>query len=119
MEPTPKTKKAEAAAEAEALAVDVLEPETLSAEIARLRADLTALGDHVARIGRARATGLRAAAGKTAADGMASGEAALDDATAELQALEQQIADATRERPWRALGIAAGLGFLLSVLLRR
>ena len=91
----------------------------LRAEIDALRADLAELGTLVARIGRQRAAGLKAAAGATAQDGYAKGERALDDIVTELRSYEDELADAARRRPFAALGLAGLLGFLLGVLFRR
>ena len=91
----------------------------LKAEVAALRADLADLGKLVARIGRDRAAGLKSAAGATAAEGYARGEAAVDVVLAELQSLEDELADATRRRPFASLGLAALFGFLIGVLFRR
>jgi ElaB/YqjD/DUF883 family membrane-anchored ribosome-binding protein len=96
---------------------DVAEP--MKAEIAALRADLADLGKLVARIGKQRAAGIRTAAGATAADGYARGEAAVDVVLSELQSLEDELADATRRRPFASLGLAALFGFLIGVLFRR
>jgi ElaB/YqjD/DUF883 family membrane-anchored ribosome-binding protein len=93
--------------------------EPLVSEVAALRRDLAELGQSVARIGKQRAAGLKSAASTTAADGMAKGEAAFDVVLAELQSLEDELADATRRRPFASLGLAALAGFLLGVLFRR
>ena len=85
----------------------------------RAAGDLAELGTMVARIGKQRAAGLKSAAGATAADGYAKGEQALDVVLAELQSLEDELADATRRRPFASLGLAALFGFLLGVLFRR
>lgn len=98
---------------------DAAAAEPLTAEIAALRADLTELGQLVARIGKDRAAGLRSAAGATAADGYAKGEQVLDVAMAELQSLEGEIAAAVRRRPFASLGLAALVGVLFGVLFRR
>ena len=98
------------------------EPETadaLSAEVKALRADLTELGALVTRIGRQRAAGLKSAATSTVAEGAARGEAAMDVVLAEIESLEEELADATRRRPFAALGLAGLFGFLLGVLMRR
>jgi ElaB/YqjD/DUF883 family membrane-anchored ribosome-binding protein len=91
----------------------------LKAEVAALRADLADLGKMVARIGKQRAAGLKSAASTTAADGYARGEAALDVVLAELQSLEDEVAEAARRRPFASLGLAALFGFLVGVLFRR
>ena len=103
--------------EIEDAAAEVAEP--VAAQIAALRADMAELGALVARIGKQRAAGLKSAAGATAADGYAKGEAAVDAALAELQSLEDELAEATRRRPFASLGLAALFGFLLGVLFRR
>ncbi len=40
-------------------------------------------------------------------------------ALAELQSLEDELADATRRRPFASLGLAALVGFLFGVMFRR
>ena len=96
---------------------DVADP--LKSEVAALRADLADLGKMVARIGKQRAAGLKSAAGATAADGYARGEHAFDAVLAELHSLEDEVADAARQRPFASLGLAALFGFLVGVLFRR
>jgi ElaB/YqjD/DUF883 family membrane-anchored ribosome-binding protein len=103
--------------ELEDAAAELAEP--VAAQIAALRADMAELGSVVARIGKDRAVGLKAAAGRTAASGYAKGEEAIDAALAELQSLEEELADATRRRPFASLGLAALVGFLFGVLFRR
>lgn len=103
--------------EAEEAAAELAEP--LSAQVAALRGDLAELGSLVARIGKDRARGLKAAAGATAAEGRAKGEAAYDVVLTELQSLEDELAAATRRRPFASLGLATLFGFLLGVMFRR
>lgn len=98
-------------------AADVAEP--LSEQVAALRADLAELGTLVAKVGKQRARGLKSAATATASEGYAKGEEALDVVLGELQSLEDELAAATRRRPFASLGIAALFGFLAGVLFRR
>lgn len=98
-------------------AAQVTEP--LAAQVAALRADLAELGGHVAKVSKDRARGLKAAASNTASEGYAKGEAAIDVLLAELQSLEDEVADATRRRPFASLGLATLFGFLLGVMFRR
>jgi ElaB/YqjD/DUF883 family membrane-anchored ribosome-binding protein len=93
--------------------------EILTAEIATLRAELANLGSTVAGMGKEHAQNLKSAAMSKAADGYAKGEEALDVVMAELQSLEDEVAAATRRRPFASLGLAALVGFLLGVLFRR
>jgi len=101
----------------EEAAAEVTEP--LGEQVAALRADLAELGGLVARIGKQRAAGLKSAATATASGGYAKGEEAIDVALAELQSLEEELAEATRRRPFASLGLAALVGFLIGVLFRR
>ena len=98
-------------------AADVAEP--LSEQVAALRADLAELGTLVAKVGKERARGLKSAAAATASGGYAKGEEAIDAVLGELQSLEDELAAATRRRPFASLGIAALFGFLVGVLFRR
>jgi ElaB/YqjD/DUF883 family membrane-anchored ribosome-binding protein len=93
--------------------------EPIKDEVAALRADLVELAGAVTRIGKERAAGLKSAANSAAAEGYARGEAAVDVVMAELQSLEEELADATRRRPFASLGLAALFGFLVGVLFRR
>jgi ElaB/YqjD/DUF883 family membrane-anchored ribosome-binding protein len=93
--------------------------DVLSAEIAALRSELGNLGTMVAGMGKEHAQNLKSAAMSKAADGYAKGEEALDVVMAELQSLEDEVAAATRRRPFASLGLATLVGFLLGVLFRR
>jgi ElaB/YqjD/DUF883 family membrane-anchored ribosome-binding protein len=98
-------------------AAELAEP--VAAQLAAIRADMAELGSLVARIGKERAVGLKNAAGATASEGYAKGEAAIDMALAELQSLEDEVAAATRRRPFASLGLATLVGFLVGVMFRR
>lgn len=91
----------------------------LKGEIAALRADLADLARLVGKVSRRRAAGFKSAAETTASESYAKGEAMVDDALAELRSLEDELAEATRRRPFASLGIAALVGFLFGVLFRR
>jgi ElaB/YqjD/DUF883 family membrane-anchored ribosome-binding protein len=93
--------------------------DVLNAEIAALRTDLADLGSMVSRLGKDHAQNLKAAAMSKAADGYAKGEEALDVVMAELQSLEDEVAAATRRRPFASLGLATLVGFLIGVMIRR
>jgi ElaB/YqjD/DUF883 family membrane-anchored ribosome-binding protein len=93
--------------------------EPLTTEVAALRADLAALGKMVSRISKERAHGLKEAASNAASEGYARGEAAYDVVLHELQSLENEVAEATRRRPFASLGLALLGGFLIGVIFRR
>lgn len=103
--------------ELEDAAAEVAEP--LAEQVAALRADMAELGQVVTRIGKQRARGLKSAASATAHEGYAKGEEAYDAVMGELQSLEDELAAATRRRPFASLGLAALVGFLFGVLFRR
>lgn len=93
--------------------------EPVKDEVAALRADLAELASVVTRIGKERAQSIKSAANSAANEGYARGEAAVDVMMSELQSLEEELADATRRRPFASLGLAVGFGFLIGVLFRR
>lgn len=91
--------------------------EAVTQEVGRLRTELAGLVESAGQISRERMNAI--AQDERVTRGIAAGEAAIDGATRELRALERDIAEATRAYPWRALGLAAGVGFLLGFLARR
>jgi len=112
MNDTAKTKKPDETAGGEDI-------EKITAEIRRLRSDMSSLVDTVGKVGRSRARHLADTASGKADEGIAAGEAMLAEATTELQRIERDLETATRRNPLRALGIAAGVGFLLALFVRR
>lgn len=101
-------------------------PEDMEAEIARLRADVAALADQLARTGEHSIAAARRAASQGAeqlrAQGeqlKARGEAAVESLRANAGDMERQVVDAVREKPITALAIAAGIGYCLAMLSRR
>ncbi len=89
----------------------------ISAEIGKLREDLSGMVESLSRIARERAETI--ARSEPLSQGLAAGEAALNDIAAELRALESDITRSTRRSPWRALGIAALVGLVIGFLLGR
>lgn len=91
--------------------------EALAREVSKLRSELAGLIENVAEMGRERIHAITH--NEKVTQSVAAGEAAIDRTSKELRALEHDIAEATRAYPWRALGIAAALGFLFGFLSRR
>jgi ElaB/YqjD/DUF883 family membrane-anchored ribosome-binding protein len=85
----------------------------------QLRADLARLATAATRTGKERAAAFKAAAAETASESYAKGEATLESVLAEMKSLEDELADATRRKPFAALGLAALVGFLCGVMFRR
>ncbi|MCP1199745.1 YqjD family protein [Notoacmeibacter sp. MSK16QG-6] len=76
-------------------------------EIAQLRADVASLTDTIKSFGAATARDLQDRAyGKR------------DEISDQLRAKEEEIKERVRENPMQALGIAAGVGFLVGVIWR-
>lgn len=116
------TTETEVKAEARNVAADAKEAaaetsNTITEEVGKLRSELAGLVDSVAQLGREKVHAITH--NETVSQGIAAGEAAIDRTTREIRALEHDIAEATRAYPWRALGIAAAVGFLLGFLTRR
>jgi|KBSMisStandDraft_5_1062788.scaffolds.fasta_scaffold2830627_1 ElaB/YqjD/DUF883 family membrane-anchored ribosome-binding protein len=84
----------------------------LKDDIAKLAKQLTSTSEH--SYGAAR---------RVAQEGadrlMVEGEAALEQMRAQALDLEAQVLDSVREKPYTALAIAAGVGFLFALLTRR
>jgi ElaB/YqjD/DUF883 family membrane-anchored ribosome-binding protein len=90
---------------------------SITAEVSKLRSELAGVLESVGRAGRDKVHAVTHS--DTVTKGVAAGEAAVDTVTKELRALEHDIAESTRAYPWRALGIAGCVGFLIGVLVRR
>ncbi len=94
-------------------------PETaakdLEAEIARLREDISQLTKHLASTGKT----ARQAAKGSAEQLRAQGEVAMEGIRTNAEDAERQLIEAVREKPLKALALAAGVGFLAAVLTRR
>ncbi|EAQ04847.1 hypothetical protein OB2597_06175 [Pseudooceanicola batsensis HTCC2597] len=88
-------------------------------QIAALQADVAELTRAVAGYGRARGEEARRAANRTADDMRARAEKMGHDAEAQLRSGYAQAESAVRENPTAAVGIAAGVGFLLGLISAR
>ena len=80
----------------------------LEAEIAKLREEMAKLAEQMART---RDTSYSAAR-RAAAEGF-------EQAKAQARDVEEQLTETVREKPITSLAIAAGVGFLFAVLMRR
>jgi ElaB/YqjD/DUF883 family membrane-anchored ribosome-binding protein len=84
----------------------------LKAEIASLTKTLTSLGGQ-------KVEDYRETVEKFASDAVNASLRAFDSARAEAISLEEGLERQVRDHPLRALGIAAGVGFLVALLSRR
>lgn len=95
----------------------------VAAQLAALRADLDGLRAAVADYGQAQVDDLREKVQDTTADLRARGEAKLragaEAAQEQAQDAFNRTADFVARQPGTAIGLAAGLGFLLGLMMQR
>lgn len=94
-------------------------PEDLAAEIEQLKADISKLTEQLRTTGEHSFGAARRAAAEGVDQLWAQGEAAYEGLKANATDVERQLADSVREKPFTALAIAAGVGFLFALLSRR
>lgn len=91
----------------------------LQAELGRLRTRIERTGGQAASGGRARLRQAGTDASEHLGDLLDDSEKMLDDLKRELRVIEEQAGDMVRARPFQAVLVALGLGFLLALLFRR
>ena len=91
----------------------------LEAEIAKLREEMAKLAEQMARTRDTSYSAARRAAAEGIEQAKAQGEAAMEDFKAQARDVEEQLTETVREKPITSLAIAAGVGFLFAVLMRR
>lgn len=90
----------------------------VEAQIERIREDIAALTKTVAAYGAGKADKYTAEAEKAGKDILRASHSALENARAEVAAVEKDVEARVRENPLQALGVAVGLGFLLAIIVR-
>lgn len=88
-------------------------------QIRKIREDITGLGSAIAKFGSSKAGQYQAEAEGAVNDAAERSREALDAANRELSRLEKQLAGRIRRNPVSAVGIAAGIGFIVALLMRR
>jgi ElaB/YqjD/DUF883 family membrane-anchored ribosome-binding protein len=91
----------------------------LEADIAQLKADLAKLAKQLQVTGEHSYGTARRVASEGVGQLRAQSEAAMEKVRSNANDLEAQLAASVREKPLTALGIAAGVGFLLALMTRR
>jgi ElaB/YqjD/DUF883 family membrane-anchored ribosome-binding protein len=91
----------------------------LEAEIAQLREEMARLAEQIARTSDSSYAAARRAANEGLEQMKIQGEAAMEDLKANARDMEQQLTETVREKPITSLAIAACVGFLFAVLMRR
>lgn len=87
--------------------------------IERIRNDIATLAGSLKTYGAGKTDEYKARAASAGEDLTRKSQEALDDLTAELQSYERALGSHVRRHPLQALGIAAGIGFLVATLVRR
>ena len=91
----------------------------LETDIQELRDDISKLAKQLAATGEHSYGAARRAASEGADQLRLQGEAALETFRSNARDLEQQVLTTVRERPVTALAVAAGIGFLFALMIRR
>lgn len=97
----------------------VAHSDEIAAELAALRADVAALAKSIGGYGKARTSELRSSAKATSETLLDSSREAVQDIRKQIDELEGQLETRVREHPLQTLMIALGLGFLISLVIRR
>lgn len=93
--------------------------QALAADIARLREDVARLAAQLQAVGEQSVRGARRAAGEKVEQLRAQGEAVVNDLRGNAEELEEQLVAKVREKPITSLAMAAGIGYLLALVMRR
>lgn len=88
-------------------------------QLARIRSDISELASTIASLGSRRVRGARDQADQRLHELTGAGEEALDELRRQLRMLERDVEARVRDKPLQTLGIAAGVGFLLALIMRR
>jgi len=113
MATTPRTKTAEEAA------AQGGDKAAIEEQLAKIKSDIAELGETLATIGSRRVKGARNEADHRIHELSRAGEEAIDDLRRQLRTIERDLTDKVQDKPLQTLGIAAGLGFLAALVLRR
>lgn len=95
------------------------EPGSVEGDIAELRAEIAALAKQIAALGEKSVHTAKRAAAEGVEQLRSQGEARLADLSEKADDIEAQITQTVRDKPVTSLAIAAGLGFLFALIVRR
>lgn len=95
------------------------EKAVLEEQLGRIKADISELASTLAAMGSRRLGGARGEADHRMRELTRAGEEAIDDLRRQVRTIERDLSDKVQEKPLQTLGIAAGIGFLLALVLRR
>ncbi|AKI00434.1 hypothetical protein IMCC20628_01721 [Hoeflea sp. IMCC20628] len=86
---------------------------------ARIREELTALGEALAGAGALKAGVAREAAESRVDDILRNGEKLVSEMSGQFSSAEKKVSASVRDNPLQAVGIAVAAGFLTAFLMRR
>lgn len=95
-----------------------VEAKDIEAELAQLRKDISSLTHTVSAFGATKAGKIAANAAGKKDELDANGAQLLDDAQEHISNFENEIKEHIRQNPLQAVGIAAGVGFVVAALSR-
>ncbi|AXS40210.1 DUF883 family protein [Breoghania sp. L-A4] len=99
--------------------IEVVSADDIERNVERVRGDIAALAQSISKYGAGKGGEYKARAGQAGKDIAKMSQETLDSLTKELAGLEKTMASQVRQKPLQSLGIAAGVGFLIAMLLRR
>ena len=98
---------------------DALSETEMQQRIDELRSEIAAISKTLSSMGGQKIDDYRDTMERLAGDAVSASLRAFDSARSEAVSLEQGFERHVRDNPLRAVGIAAGIGFLLAILTRR
>lgn len=107
------------AEKARSQAQEALSELEMQQRIEDLKNEIASISKTLAAMGGQKAEDYRDTVEKFASEAVSASMKAFDTARAEAMSLEQGFERQVRENPLRAIGIAAGVGFLFALLTRR
>lgn len=93
--------------------------DNIESQITKIRSDISTLAGTIADYGAQSLNDAKSQAGTMAHEAVQASETALAELRSQLDRLERDLRVKVREKPLQAIGIAAGIGFLLALLMRR
>ncbi len=106
-------------AQAKTAATPERDIEQLSEQIAALKQDMAEISHTLGELGRSSRDAAAGQARRKASELRAAGERQIDAAQHRAEELGHQAADAVRQQPAAAVGLAVGVGFLLGFMTGR
>ena len=98
---------------------DTVSAREIEQDIERIRGDIASLAGSLKRYGSDKTDEYKTRASAAGNELTKMSQDALNDLTSELKNYERALTSQVRRHPLQALGIAAGVGFLLAALVRR